>query len=66
MKLDLKIKYGRSDRMEIIDKEVYFGLYCAKCKDYLTDEAEEPCNDCLNYPVNENSHKPIHWSNASK
>lgn len=52
--------------METIDKEVYFGLYCAKCKNYLLDEAEEPCNDCLSNSVNENSHKPTRWSDASK
>lgn len=40
------------------DKEVYFELYCPKCKHNGTDETDDPCNECLTNPVNQYSHKP--------
>ena len=42
-------------------KEVYFGDYCPKCKHYDTPEDDDPCNECLNNPSNEDSHKPVRW-----
>lgn len=46
---------------ELIDKEVYFGQYCSSCVHKDLKEEEDPCADCLDYPVNANSHKPIHY-----
>ena len=42
-------------------KEVYFYEYCSKCKHKDKKEEEDPCCECLEYPVNENSHKPIKY-----
>ncbi len=42
-------------------KEVFFEIYCPKCKNENTDESKDPCNDCLGYPYNIDSHKPIHF-----
>lgn len=42
-------------------KEVYFGEYCKTCKHKDTPEIEEPCNECLEYPVNLYTHKPVNW-----
>lgn len=39
-------------------KEVYFDVYCPLCKHYKKDESEDPCWDCLNEGMNEDSHKP--------
>ena len=50
--------------MEFIDKEVYFNEYCKKCKYFTSEDKEgwsEICNDCLNEPMNSNSHKPINF-----
>lgn len=47
--------------MEIIDKEVFFDKYCPKCKHYKTKDYEDPCNECLNNPINANSHKPVYF-----
>lgn len=47
--------------MELIDKEVYFGEYCKTCKHEKKPEDEEPCHDCLNYPSNTYSHRPVNW-----
>lgn len=44
-----------------MEKEVYFGDYCKTCKHEKVSEQDDPCYDCLNNPVNEDSHKPIHW-----
>lgn len=44
-----------------MEKEVYFGDYCKTCKYEKNLESEDPCYDCLNEPVNEDSHKPIRW-----
>ena len=42
-------------------KEVYFDQYCKKCNDEKTPEGNDPCNECLENPVNIDSHKPINW-----
>lgn len=43
------------------EKEVYFNVWCKECKYEKTDEFEDPCNDCLNCPSNDSSHKPINF-----
>lgn len=47
--------------MENKQKEVYFWEYCKTCEHRDTPEDQDPCNDCLNEPSNENSHKPVYW-----
>jgi len=47
--------------MENDYKEVYFHEYCKTCKYEKTPENKEPCNECLDDPVNLNSHKPVKW-----
>lgn len=42
-------------------KEVYFGDYCKVCKHSENPESEPPCDECLEYPVNLYSHKPIYY-----
>ena len=42
-------------------KEVFFGDWCPKCKHYDTEETDDPCNECLDNPSNEDSHKPVRW-----
>ena len=44
-------------------EEVYFHDYCPKCKHLKVDDtkSEEPCNECLDNPVNLYSHKPINF-----
>ena len=53
-----------ADSVNTIDKEVYFDQWCPKCKYKDTDEGEDPCNICLGYPSNANSHKPIEFKEA--
>ena len=43
------------------DKEVYFDQYCKSCKHLAKDDVEEPCNSCLDNPVNLGSHKPVNY-----
>ena len=40
-------------------KEVYFYKYCKDCKHRDVNEVDDPCNECLTYPSNINSHKPV-------
>lgn len=47
--------------MENKEKEVYFHEYCKLCKHFKKTEEEEPCCDCLEEPVNTNSHKPVYF-----
>ena len=47
--------------MEDAYKEVYFNKYCETCKFKDTKEEDEPCDECLTYPVNTHSHKPINY-----
>ena len=47
--------------MENKTKIVDFHKYCKKCKHRDKHESEDPCWDCLDQPVNEDSHKPIYF-----
>lgn len=51
--------------MEIIDKEVYFDQYCKTCEYEKTPDSEDPCDECLTYPSNAYSHKPMFWKAKS-
>ena len=44
------------------ERLVDFHMYCKTCKYYETDEGTDPCNECLNNPVNIDSHKPVNYS----
>lgn len=53
--------------MEDTYKEVYFSQYCKTCKYEKLAESEDPCDSCLNEPVNVYSHKPVyHEDNGVK
>lgn len=47
--------------MESTIKIVDFNEYCKKCKYKNLDEFMDPCNECLNNPVNINSKRPINY-----
>lgn len=47
-----------------LTKEVYFDQYCPTCKARDTPEEEDPCRECLTYPSNAESHKPVNWRPA--
>lgn len=42
-------------------KEVYFDVYCPKCKYYDLDGIFDPCNECLEIGGRESSHKPEYF-----
>lgn len=48
--------------MDMPTKEVYFYKYCKTCKFYELKESKDPCHDCLQMPMNYNSHKPVYWT----
>lgn len=50
--------------MENLLKIVDFG-YCSTCKWRDLYEGEDPCNECLNNPVNEDTMKPVNWEERS-
>ena len=43
------------------DKEVFFNLYCNKCTFESYSEEKFPCSECMEYPVNTDSHKPVNF-----
>lgn len=45
-------------------KEVRFDQYCNKCKYQKKTESDDPCYECLNYGVNIDSRKPIHYKKS--
>ena len=47
--------------MEYPDKFVEFDKYCTKCKFRDKKGSENPCCECLTYPTNENSRKPVNF-----
>lgn len=48
------------------NKEVYFEKYCRTCKWISKPEIEDPCNECLSNPSNEDSHKPVNYEEDKK
>lgn len=52
--------------MEYIYKEVNFTKYCPLCEDADTYEEKDPCNECLGFPMNEHSEKPIYFKNLKR
>ena len=44
--------------VELHDKFVCFKKYCAMCVHKDTPETEDPCDHCLEEPINTDSHKP--------
>lgn len=47
-------------------REVYFGDYCPKCKYEDLEECNEPCNECLDNPINLNTHRPVKFEKQKK
>lgn len=47
--------------MENNQKIVRFDQWCPRCKYRKYAEAEPPCHECLNEPVNLNSCKPTNF-----
>lgn len=47
--------------MENVYYEVDFEKYCKTCQYSAQDGKFDPCNDCLDEPVNSNSEKPVYW-----
>ena len=52
--------------MENIEIMVDHEKYCKTCKHKDTYECDEPCNDCLDYPMNVNSEKPLRYEADEK
>lgn len=48
------------------EKEVYYYQYCRQCEHYSKPESEDPCDECLAQPVNEDSHKPLYFKPAKE
>lgn len=47
--------------METRTKEVFYDIYCKKCKYYELEPYKSPCNECLAEPYNMDSHKPVNF-----
>lgn len=49
--------------METIDHIVEFDKYCKTCifRGNNDKKGEEPCNECLDNPINQNSRKPVKY-----
>lgn len=46
--------------------EVDFHEWCPKCEHFKLEEHEDPCHDCLNEPVNDDSRKPVMFKDSGK
>lgn len=49
-----------------MNKIVNFDIYCKTCKHKGVLETEDPCNECLTNPANEDSHKPVNYEKEEK
>lgn len=46
-------------------KIVMYECWCPKCLYCKAPETEEPCNECLTYPINEDSTKPVNFKEVT-
>ena len=46
-------------------KEVDFAAYCQKCENKKLSESESPCDECLDTPARQDSHKPLYFKEAT-
>jgi hypothetical protein len=56
-------------RIDVVNEEyleVDFKKYCKTCKHKELGEKFDPCNACLDYGYNLNSHKPLMWEEKKK
>lgn len=42
-------------------REVKFAKYCPLCKHWKSDEFKDPCNECLESGMNEETDRPVCW-----
>ena len=47
-------------------KIVHFDEYCRKCEHRKKKEDDTPCDECLENPVNVDSHKPVKFEEKKK
>lgn len=47
-------------------KEVRFDKWCRSCKYRFRNETEDPCNNCLDNPSNEDSTKPVEYKKSTQ
>lgn len=52
--------------MEEVYKIVRFDKYCKTCKFNKTSMDDEPCSECMCYPANAYSHKPVNYEADEK
>ncbi len=52
--------------MENNYKEVLYHKYCRNCEHWDILDGDDPCDECLDNPVNLYSHKPIHYKEKEK
>lgn len=45
-----------------MDHIVQFDTWCSKCEHRKTKETDQPCHECLSYPIQTDSTKPIHFA----
>lgn len=48
------------------DKIVDYEKYCKDCLYFTKEDFEDPCHECLNEPVNQDSHKPVKFRSKEK
>lgn len=48
-----------------MDKEVRYDLYCKSCEFNPLPASDDPCNECLGHPSNEDSKVPVNFKKAT-
>lgn len=47
-------------------KEVNFAKYCPLCESKDIPDVKDPCNNCLDEPMNLHSEKPVEWKEQTR
>lgn len=52
--------------MNILQKLVKFEKYCKRCVYKDLPDSEDPCDQCMCYPANGDSHKPVFFKDKEE
>lgn len=52
--------------MENREHMVEFEKWCGTCKHKLVSAKDDPCDECVSSPMNEDSRKPVKWEKEAK
>ena len=63
--LGIEVEIVKEKEEQIMSEDLYkfvdYDIYCPKCKHCDVPEEDDPCDECMTWPINLNSSKPLNF-----